>query len=71
MHFVFLINLPEALAEGDLWVHLIWMNFEKFQMVLINSSGLCLRAPWQAYIKIKLASVGKVGLNVNVLFFKC
>lgn len=39
-------------------------------MVQINSSGLYLRALWQAYIKIKLASVGKVGLYVNVLFLK-
>lgn len=66
----FLINLPEALVKRDLWVHLIWMNFERFQMVPINSSGLSLRAPWWAYVKIKLASVGKVGLYVNFFFQK-
>lgn len=65
----FLINLPEAIAERDLWVHLIWMDFERFQMVPINSSGLSLRAPWQAYIKTELASVGKVGLSVNFFSF--
>jgi len=65
----FLINLPEAIAERDLWVHLIWTNFERFQMVPINSSGLSLRALWQACVKIELASVGKAGLYVNVFFF--
>lgn len=40
----FLINLPEAIAKRDLWVHLIRMDFERFQMVPIKSRGLSLRA---------------------------
>lgn len=68
MGFVFLINLPGAIAERDLYVHLIWKDFESFQMVPINSSSLSLRARWQAYVKIELASIGNVGLYVNVMF---